>query len=182
MHTLILGFDAFHPGLFERLSGEGKLPHLTRYAEAGGYARFAVANPPQSEVSWTSIATGLNPGGHGIFDFVHRDPASYALIVSLLPTQRGLAGTQFVPPSRAQTIFDEAARLGYPATALWWPGGRHRILDGACAGGRRAQDAPPAPRTPGQGPLCRPLGWPGAQDTPGYARIERRSGTRTARR
>jgi predicted AlkP superfamily phosphohydrolase/phosphomutase len=121
MHTLILGFDAFAPTVFERLSGQGKLPYLTRYAEAGGYARFEVANPPQSEVSWTSIATGLNPGGHGIFDFVHRDPATYNLTVSLLPTKRGLAGIQFVPPFTAHTIFDEAARQGYPATTLWWP-------------------------------------------------------------
>jgi predicted AlkP superfamily phosphohydrolase/phosphomutase len=121
MQTLILGFDAFDPTVFERLAGQGKLPHLTRHAEAGGYARFAVSNPPQSEVSWTSIATGLNPGGHGIFDFVHRDPASYALQVSLLPSKRGMAGVQFVPPFKAHTIFDEAAREGFPATSLWWP-------------------------------------------------------------
>ena len=121
MQTLILGFDAFDPAVFERLSGLGRLPNLTRYVEAGGYARFAVANPPQSEVSWTSIATGLNPGGHGVFDFVHRDPATYALRVSLLPTKRGLAGTQFIPPFTARTIFDQAVRQGFPATVLWWP-------------------------------------------------------------
>jgi predicted AlkP superfamily phosphohydrolase/phosphomutase len=121
MQTLILGFDAFDPTFFENLSEHGKLPNLNRYAKAGGYAPFAVSNPPQSEVSWTSIATGLNPGGHGIFDFVHRDPATYALMVSLLPTKQGIAGTQFVPPFQARTIFDQAAGQGYPATALWWP-------------------------------------------------------------
>ncbi|MGD8397764.1 MAG: alkaline phosphatase family protein [Anaerolineae bacterium] len=121
MHTLILGFDAFDPATFERLSAAGRLPHLTRYAAAGGYAPFQVPQPPQSEVSWTSIATGLDPGGHGIFDFVHRDPATYRLSVSLLPMKKGLAGTQFVPPFTARTIFDEAVARGYPATALWWP-------------------------------------------------------------
>jgi predicted AlkP superfamily phosphohydrolase/phosphomutase len=121
MQTLILGLDAFDPIIFERLSEQGKLPNLSKYVEAGGYARFAVANPPQSEVSWTSIATGLNPGGHGIFDFVHRDPATYTLTVSLLPTKRGLAGTQFVSPSTARTIFDQAVQQGFPATVLWWP-------------------------------------------------------------
>ncbi len=121
METLILGLDAFDPALFERLSEQGKLPNLTKYVEAGGYARFAVSNPPQSEVSWTSIATGLNPGGHGMFDFVHRDPATYAPNVSLLPTKRGLAGTQFVSPFSARTIFDQAVREGFPATVLWWP-------------------------------------------------------------
>ena len=30
MHTLILGFDAFDPAVFERLSEQGKLPNLTK--------------------------------------------------------------------------------------------------------------------------------------------------------
>ncbi len=121
MKTLLLGFDAFDPGVAERLMAQGRLPNLAKYLREDGYARFAVANPPQSEVSWTSIATGLNPGEHGIFDFVHRDAASYSLYVSLLPTRRGLAGTHFAPPFSAETIFDRAARQGFPATALWWP-------------------------------------------------------------
>jgi predicted AlkP superfamily phosphohydrolase/phosphomutase len=121
VHTLILGLDAFDPGIFERLSAEGRVPNLTRYVDAGGYRRCEVANPPQTEVSWTSIATGLNPGGHGIFDFVHRDPATYTPYVSLLPTKRGFGGTQFVPACQAHTIFKQAAEEGFPATALWWP-------------------------------------------------------------
>jgi predicted AlkP superfamily phosphohydrolase/phosphomutase len=121
MQVLILGLDALDPTVFERLSAQGRLPHLTEHAENGGYARFTVTNPPQSEVSWTSIATGLNPGGHGIFDFVHRDPVTYALGVSLLPTKRGPGGTQFVSPYTAPTIFDHAVQQGFPATVLWWP-------------------------------------------------------------
>ena len=121
MWTLLLGFDAFDPTVFERLSEKGKLPHLTRYVEIGGYARLAVANPPQTEVSWTSIATGSNPGGHGIFDFVHRDPATYTPYLSLLPTKTSPFGTRFVPPYKARTIFEETTRQGFPATVLWWP-------------------------------------------------------------
>ena len=45
MKTLILGFDAFDPARFEQLSAAGALPHLTRLAETGGYARLAVSNP-----------------------------------------------------------------------------------------------------------------------------------------
>ncbi len=121
MKTLIVGFDAFDPATFESLYEQGKLPNLSRYVEADRYARFSVTDPPQSEVSWTSIATGLNPGAHGIFDFVHRQPGDYRPFVSLLPTKRGLTGTHFAPPSRARTLFDQAVRLGYEATALWWP-------------------------------------------------------------
>lgn len=121
MRVLIIGLDAFDPKTFERLYEQGRMPNLGRYVQAGNYSRFAVSNPPQSEVSWTSIATGLNPGGHGMFDFVHRNPATYALNVSLLPTQKGFGGTQFAPPFNAKTIFDQTVAKGYPATVLWWP-------------------------------------------------------------
>ena len=72
LKTIIAGFDAFDPNQFERMTEAGKLPNLSKFVQADGYRHFSVANPPQSEVSWTSIATGLNPGGHGIFDFLHR--------------------------------------------------------------------------------------------------------------
>ncbi|MCB9133814.1 MAG: alkaline phosphatase family protein [Anaerolineales bacterium] len=121
MQTVILGLDAFDPAQFERLSLQGKLPALTQLAQKGTYSRFTVSSPPQSEVSWTSIATGLDPAGHGLFDFVHRDPRDYNLIVSLLPTQQTRFGIEFVRPYEAHTLFDEAAEQGYPATALWWP-------------------------------------------------------------
>jgi len=121
MKTLILGLDAFSPHIFERLYERGDLPNLAAFVEQRAYARLEVVSPPQSEVSWTSIATGLDPGGHGIFDFVHRDPATYQPIVSLLPTAQGLGGLNFVRPSSARTIFDQAAAQGYPAASLWWP-------------------------------------------------------------
>jgi predicted AlkP superfamily phosphohydrolase/phosphomutase len=121
MRTIIVGFDAFDPKVFEALCDQGKLPNLRKYSDAGGYARFAIANPAQSEVSWTSIACGQNPGGHGMFDFVHRNPANYALHVSLLPTERKMLGIHFVPPHDAPTLFDYAVQQGYPATSLWWP-------------------------------------------------------------
>jgi predicted AlkP superfamily phosphohydrolase/phosphomutase len=121
MHTLIIGLDAFEPETFERLYNQGLMPNLGKYVEAGGYSRFSISNPAQSEVSWTSIATGANPGVHGMFDFVHRDPLTYNLNVSLLPTKKDRLGTQFIPPHNALTIFEEATRQGYPATSLWWP-------------------------------------------------------------
>ncbi|MEN8173363.1 MAG: alkaline phosphatase family protein [Chloroflexota bacterium] len=121
MKTILLGLDAFDPQVFERLLERGQMPNLARYVDKSGYARFEVTNPPQSEVSWTSIATGQNPGMHGIFDFVHRNPATYTPYVSLLPTKKGFGGTQFRSPFTARTIFDHSVQKGYQATALWWP-------------------------------------------------------------
>ena len=121
MKTLILGFDSFDPAVFEQMAGRNLLPNFEKFNRQGGYSELEVCSPPQTEVSWTSIATGADPGGHGIFDFVHRDPATYVPFVSILPVKKGLAGEQFVPPYTAKTFFEEAAALGYPATALWWP-------------------------------------------------------------
>ena len=121
MKTVILGFDSFDPSIFERMAGQGQLPHLTKLMEAGGYARLEVSSPPQTEVSWTCIATGTDPGNHGIFDFVLRDPNSYIPYVSILPMKKTALGEGFVPPYTTKTFFEEAAGMGYPATALWWP-------------------------------------------------------------
>lgn len=121
MKTIILGFDALDPGICESLFQKGSLPNLARYLGIDGYRRFKVTDPPQSEVSWTSIATGLDPGGHGIFDFVHRNPATYTPFVSLLPRERTIGGICYVPPTSVSTLFEQAARMGFPATSLFWP-------------------------------------------------------------
>ena len=122
MRTVILGFDSFDPVMFERALQTGKMNNLGKLVEAGGYSKLEVCSPPQTEVSWTSIATGVDPGSHGIFDFVHRDPQTYSPYVSILPTrQSSLLGEQFLSPYTTKTFFEEAADMGYPATALWWP-------------------------------------------------------------
>lgn len=121
MKTLILGFDSFDPAVFEEMAGKNQLPNFEKFIQQGGYSRLEVCSPPQTEVSWTSMATGADPGGHGIFDFVHRDPATYTPFVSILPMRKSALGEQFVPPYTAKTFFEEAADMGFPATALWWP-------------------------------------------------------------
>lgn len=121
MRTVIIGFDSFDPVTFERLKNAGQMPNLSKFVEQGGYSHLEVCSPPQTEVSWTCIATGVDPGSHGIFDFVHRDPKTYGLYVSLLPTKQTALGEQYLPPYTTRTLFHEASEMGYPATALWWP-------------------------------------------------------------
>jgi predicted AlkP superfamily phosphohydrolase/phosphomutase len=121
MRTIIVGFDSFDPIQFERLNAAGKMPNLGKMASASGYSRLEVCSPPQTEVSWTSIATGVDPGSHGIFDFVHRNPANYAPYVSILPTKKTVLGETFISPYTTRTFFQEAVDMGFPATAMWWP-------------------------------------------------------------
>ncbi len=122
MKTVLVGLDAFDPNICESLYEQGVLPHLGKLMAQNKYRRFGVANPPQSEVSWASIATGLEPAQHGLVDFVHRNPETYNLHLSLLPTRIDWRGTHFQRPSNATTLFEMAAADGYPATALFWSG------------------------------------------------------------
>ena len=72
--VIVIGFDGMDPRLCQRLMDAGKLPHLDQMRRAGGYRPLGTTIPPQSPVAWASFITGANPGVHGIFDFIHRDP------------------------------------------------------------------------------------------------------------
>ncbi len=75
--VVILGFDGVDPDLYERWAKDGDFPNLQRLAKSGSFAPLASTLPPQSPVAWASFATGTNPGKHGIYDFIKRDPTSY---------------------------------------------------------------------------------------------------------
>ncbi len=81
--VVVLGMDALDPNLLERFIKDNKLPNFSKLKNTGTYARLETTNPPQSEVAWSSFATGLNPGGHGVFDFIMRDPKTYSPFLSL---------------------------------------------------------------------------------------------------
>ncbi|MBW3534258.1 MAG: alkaline phosphatase family protein [Gemmatimonadetes bacterium] len=74
--VIVVGLDGFEPRLAERLVESGELPHLRRLRDTGGYGRLATTLPAQTPVAWSTLAVGRNPGGHGIFDFLRRDPDS----------------------------------------------------------------------------------------------------------
>jgi predicted AlkP superfamily phosphohydrolase/phosphomutase len=75
--VVILGLDGLEPAIVKQLMAEGKLPNFSRLKERGEFKELASIMPPQSIVIWTSFATGANPGRHGIFDFITRDPQNY---------------------------------------------------------------------------------------------------------
>jgi len=72
--VLVMGFDGLDPLLMDALMAAGDLPNFKALAAAGDYDRLGTATPPQSPVCWAVVITGMDPGGTGIFDFIHRDP------------------------------------------------------------------------------------------------------------
>lgn len=93
--VIVLGFDGLDYGVTRDLMARGKLPNFTKLAERGSFTALGTSNPPQSPVAWSTFITGLDPGRHGIFDFVHRDPKTMEPYLSTTRTD---------PPSRMLTL------------------------------------------------------------------------------
>jgi predicted AlkP superfamily phosphohydrolase/phosphomutase len=78
---IVIGVDGMDPVFLE--NHWSSLPNLNRLRQEGDFKRLATTVPPQSPVAWSSVITGTDPGGHGIFDFVHRNPATRAPMQSM---------------------------------------------------------------------------------------------------
>ena len=81
----IMGVDGMDPVILSRLIDEGKMPNFAKLAREGTYQKLGTSTPPQSPVAWSNFVTGMNPGGHGIFDFLHRDLSNYHPVSSATP-------------------------------------------------------------------------------------------------
>src|SRR5437762_6351627 len=79
---IILGIDGMDPQLLKRFIAEGKMPNFSALAQKGSFRQLTTSIPPQSPVAWSNLITGMNAGGHGIFDFIHRDPKTFQLYFS----------------------------------------------------------------------------------------------------
>jgi predicted AlkP superfamily phosphohydrolase/phosphomutase len=82
--VVVLGIDGLDPDILRETIA--KFPERTKSFQAliarGGLHELGTSTPPQSPVAWSNFITGCDPGGHGIFDFIHRDPKTRAPIPS----------------------------------------------------------------------------------------------------
>ena len=79
---IVLGIDGMDPQLLTKFMQDGKMPNFAKLAAMGSFKPLTTAIPPQSPVAWSNLITGMNAGGHGIFDFIHRDPKTMELYFS----------------------------------------------------------------------------------------------------
>ena len=84
---IVLGLDGLDPTMVKLLIDTGRAPNFKRLAEMGSFSRLATTMPALSPVAWASFITGLTPGGHGIGDFIVRDPATYMPVFSIYETR-----------------------------------------------------------------------------------------------
>ena len=115
--VIVLGIDGMDPTLLQTFMDEGRLPNFQRLAAEGDFKPLQTSMPPLSPVAWSNFITGMDPGGHGIFDFLHRDPETfepYNPIARVAPAGRSITlGSWELPLSGGGY---ELLRNG---TALW---------------------------------------------------------------
>jgi predicted AlkP superfamily phosphohydrolase/phosphomutase len=112
---IVLGVDGMDPGFLER--HWKALPNLAALRRQGDFRRLATTIPPQSPVAWSTFITGMDPGGHGVFDFVHRDPLRMQLFSSMAETEEP-AYNLSIGPYRLPLVAGRV-RLLRQGTAFW---------------------------------------------------------------
>ena len=71
--VLLIGLDGATLDLIEPWIVGGKLPALKALIDNGAYGYLETVSPPVTPPAWVSMASGKNPGKHGIFDWITAD-------------------------------------------------------------------------------------------------------------
>jgi predicted AlkP superfamily phosphohydrolase/phosphomutase len=74
--VVILGIDGMDPDILREVIERfpARMENFRWLIDSGdGIQSLGTSTPPQSPVAWSNFITGLDPGGHGIYDFLHRD-------------------------------------------------------------------------------------------------------------
>lgn len=117
--VIVLGIDGLDPLAIDLLMSEGKLPNFARLRQDGAYGRLISQKPLLSPILWTTMATGMTPGQHGIGHFVAVNPQTG----ENLPVTSDLR--------RVEALWNLAADAGRkPVVVGWWATWPPEALDG----------------------------------------------------
>ena len=70
---VILGLDGATFDLLDPWMEQGLLPHCARLVGEGARATLLSTIPPMSPQAWSTFQTGVNPGKHGVYQFMESD-------------------------------------------------------------------------------------------------------------
>jgi predicted AlkP superfamily phosphohydrolase/phosphomutase len=104
---VIIGWDGATWDLINPWIKSGDLPFLASLKEKGTTGKLRSTMPALTPPAWTTIFTGVNPGKHGIFDFIELDGYQRFPILS---TDR-----------KAPAVWDLASRAGKRVCAIGIP-------------------------------------------------------------
>jgi len=101
---LIVGIDGATWDVAEALIAAGRMPNLAALRAGGVWGPLASTVPPATFPSWSTFATGVNPGRHGIFDFTRRVFGTYEVTF--------INSTFRAAPSIWRRLSDQGKRVG----------------------------------------------------------------------
>ena len=123
--VLLIGVDACCNRVIEPLFEEGRLPNLRSIFETGASDTLTSQIPPWTASAWPSLYTGVNPGKHGVFDFLTYDGYDWGVVNAStvrehalweLLDQNGLSSVVVnVPVTHPPGEFDGAIIPGFTA-------------------------------------------------------------------
>jgi predicted AlkP superfamily phosphohydrolase/phosphomutase len=110
---LVIGLDGAPHALIQQWSNAGSLPNIRKVIEQGSSGILRSTMPVHSPTAWATFMTGLNPGKHGVFDFVRRDDTSYHL--------RLVQGNYIKGTSLWRLLSREGCRVGVMNVPMTYP-------------------------------------------------------------
>jgi predicted AlkP superfamily phosphohydrolase/phosphomutase len=89
--VIVVGLDGATWDLILPWVEEGQFPNFARILQKGTWGKLRTMIQPVSPVAWSSFLTAMNPGKHGVFDFVRREPSGYTQIPISSRDRKGMA-------------------------------------------------------------------------------------------
>jgi predicted AlkP superfamily phosphohydrolase/phosphomutase len=157
--VLVLGVDGLDPRLLNYHMQRGRLPNIKKLIEQGDFERLHTTMPPLSPIAWSTFITGMDPGGHGIFDFVHREPDTIIPYLSMSKAEgpsRSIEMGNWIVPLGSGNV--ENLRKG---RAFW------QVLDEAGVPTTIFRIPANFPPAPSDGKAFAGMGTPDVRGTPG---------------
>jgi predicted AlkP superfamily phosphohydrolase/phosphomutase len=108
--VVVVGIDGVPYTYVQRLFAQGELPNLRAIVDEGAMAQMDTSVPNVSSVAWASFMSGQNPGRHGIYGFVDRQPGS---LKTYVPTSKNL---------RSPTLWEVLGEAGKRVFSINVPG------------------------------------------------------------
>jgi predicted AlkP superfamily phosphohydrolase/phosphomutase len=113
LKLLVIGLDGASYNLIDPLAEKGLLPNLSSVMSDGARGRLVSTVPWQTPVAWTSYATGVNPGAHGIYGWWVPDTRSGELRTS--------SGRQVDQPRFWEVLSSSGQRVGVVNIPMSYP-------------------------------------------------------------
>ena len=114
---MVLGVDGMDFRMTSRLMAEGRMPNFSRLSAQGAFDSLETSVPPLSPVAWSDFMTGLDSGGHGIFDFLHRDPNE---LVPEFSMSRSQAPEKYLPLGSWKLPLDGGQLVNLRQGKVFW--------------------------------------------------------------